>query len=333
MYCVNGHQMPIDENFCRRCGQACPTDVCSNGHGMLAGDSFCRRCGEPQEHKALHLPSLQDVHDKGVDPETVGMEQPTAVPAYSETSERHFGWASSLFRPRVAVFVGAVIVLLGGVAVGIAYMGRSEPSTKPSAPPLTRTDALADIPSCGGCRIIDMVSGLSSRSGPASLVAVRLPDTRSYSDNSQVRFYLIGDSQQVIWRAPSGAPILSPAPTDGLHFTVDKSGNALMPIVEGAHGGQILIIRVTPDGINDFGTLTSGAFGSNSDPYLQSTPSGYEQIVLPINNYQPNYAQGTTTDNIYSWSTSTDAYVLTSCQVLNGQGVPGTGYSPTGRKC
>ena len=100
----------------------------------------------------------------------------------------------------------------------------------------------------------------------------------------------------------------------------------------------MFIIRVTPDGINDFGTLTSGStgtptFGSNTPPYLQSTLSGYDQIVVPINDYQPNYVQGTTTDNIYSWSTSTDAYVLTTCQVLNGQGDPGTPYSPTGGKC
>jgi hypothetical protein len=148
-----------------------------------------------------------------------------------------------------------------------------------------------------------------------------------------MRFYLIGDSQQVIWSAPSGSPI-SPAVTDGVHFTVDKSGNALMPIVEGAHGGQVIIIRVTPGGINDFGTLTTGAFGSNSPPYLQPTPSGYDQIVLPINNYQPSYAQGTTTDNIYSWFTGPDAYVLTGCQVLsNPGGVPGTPYSPTGGSC
>jgi hypothetical protein len=147
-----------------------------------------------------------------------------------------------------------------------------------------------------------------------------------------MRFYLLGDSHRVIWRAPSGDPIPA-ASIDGLHFTVDKSGNALMPIVEGAHGGQMLIIRVTPDGINDFGTLSGGAFGSNTPVDLQSTPSGYDQIVLPINNYQPSYAQGTTTDNIYSWSKSTKTYVLKSCRMLNGQRAPGTAYPPTGGKC
>jgi hypothetical protein len=153
-----------------------------------------------------------------------------------------------------------------------------------------------------------------------------------------MRFYLVGDRHRVIWSAPSGDPIPA-ASIDGLHFTVDKSGNALMPIVEGAHGGQVVIIRVTRNGIKDFGTLTTSGstgipvFTSNSPPQLLSTPSGYDQIVLPINNYQPSYAQGTTTDNVYSWSTSTKTYVLKSCRVLNRQGAPGTAYSPTGGKC
>jgi hypothetical protein len=203
-------------------------------------------------------------------------------------------------------------------------------TTATSAPPLTPGDAVGDIPSCGGCRFIDMVTGLSSPSGPASLVAMQLPGTSASS--SLMKFYLIGNNQQVIWSGPSGAPFLA-AVTDGLHFSVDKSGNVLMPVVEGAHGGQMVIIRVTPDGITDFGTLTGADFGSNSPTFLQPNPSGYDQIVLPINDYQPSYAQGTTTDNIYSWSTSTDTYVLTNCQVLDNGGVPGTSYSPSGGKC
>jgi hypothetical protein len=148
-----------------------------------------------------------------------------------------------------------------------------------------------------------------------------------------MRFYVIGNGQQVIWSAPSGSPFLV-AVTDGLHFSFDESGNALMPVVEGAHGGQMIIIRVTPNGITDLGSLTGGEFGANSPVYLQPTPSGYDQIVLPINNYQPNYAQGTTTDNIYSWSTTTETYVLTGCQPLsNPGGVPETTYSPTGGSC
>jgi serine/threonine protein kinase len=199
-----------------------------------------------------------------------------------------------------------------------------------SAPPLTPANALADIPSCSGCQIIDMKTGLSSPSGPASLVAVQLPGATA--GGSPMRFYLIGNNQQVIWSAPSGAPFLANA-TDGLHFTLDKSGNALMPVSVGAHGGQMVIIRVTPEGITDFGTLTGGDFWSNSPTFLQPTSSGYDQIVLQINNYQPDYADGTTTDNIYSWSTSTDTYVLTNCQVLANGGVPGTTYSPSGGKC
>ena len=268
----------------------------------------------------------------------VGMEQSTAAAANVTTAKRRFGWAGSLFTSRATALVCACVLLLGAVAVGIAYVGRSGPSTTPTAPPLTRTDVLADIRSCGGCQIVDMVTGLSSPSGPASLVAVQLPDTESIPGSTPMRFYLVGDRHRVIWSAPSGDPIPA-ASTDGLHFTVDKSGNALMPIVEGAHGGQVVIIRVTPDGINDFGTLmTSGstgipAFTSNSPPHLQSTPSGYDEIVLPIDNYQPSYAQGTTTDNTYSWSTSTKDYVLKNCQVLDGQGAPGTAYSPIGGKC
>jgi hypothetical protein len=137
----------------------------------------------------------------------------------------------------------------------------------------------------------------------------------------------------VIWSAPSGAPFLA-AVSNGLHSTVDKSGNAFMPIVFGAHGGQMIIIRVTPDRITDFGTLTGGNFGSNSPTYLQQTSSDYDQIVLPINNYHPSYVQGTTTDYyIYSWSTSTDTYVLKDCQIVGSHGVPGTTYSPTGGSC
>jgi hypothetical protein len=136
----------------------------------------------------------------------------------------------------------------------------------------------------------------------------------------------------VIWSGPSGDPFLA-AVTDGLHFSVDKSGNALMPVIEGAHGGQMVIIRVTPNGITDFGTLTGSDFGANSPTSLQPTASGYDQIVLPINNYQPDYADGTTTDNIYSWSTTTDTYVLTNCQVIDYGGVPGASYSPSGGTC
>lgn len=289
----------------------------------------------------------------------------TASDGTTEIVRRHSSTSSSsLLTWRVTAFVAAVILLLGGVAVGIAYVGRSEPSSHASgrqgvtststsggrtgsaagttsstvttittsAPPLTPPEALADIPSCGGCQILDMVTGLSSPSGPVSLVAVQLPGTGSYPGSSPMRFDLIGNSQQVIWSAPSGAPF-SAGSTVGVHFTVDKSGNALMPIVEGAHGGQMLIIRVTPQGIDDFGTLTSGTFTSNTPTFLQPTPSGYDQIVLPINDYQPSYAQGTTTNNIYTWSTSTDAYVLTNCQVLAAQGNPGTTYSPMGGKC
>jgi serine/threonine protein kinase len=205
-------------------------------------------------------------------------------------------------------------------------------TTTTAAPPLTQADALADLPSCGGCQVVGMVTGLSSPSGPASLVAVQVPGPGTYPGSSQIMFYLIGNGRQVIWSGPSGAPFTAAA-TDGLHFSVDKSGNALMPVLVGAHGGQMVIIRVTPDGITDFGTLTGGDFGANSPTNLQPTPSGYDQIVLPINDYQPDYAQGTTTENIYSWSTSTDTYVLTSCLVLDHQGNPATTYSPTGGKC
>jgi serine/threonine protein kinase len=260
-------------------------------------------------------------------------------------------------RPRQVAWIAASVVVIAAFVAGALYVahanhgknpvqrgtvagsnGHSSITTSTSAttsttspPPLTPPAALADIPSCDGCQIIDMVTGLSSPSGPASLVAVQVPNTVS-SPETPMRFYLIGNGHEVIWSAPSGDPVPA-AVTDGVHFTVDKSGNALMPIVEGAHGGQMLIIRVTPEGINDFGTLTSGAFGTNTPTYLQPTPSGYDQIVVPVNNYQPDYADGTTTDNIYSWSANTDAYILTSCQVLNGQGAPGDTYAPTGGNC
>ncbi len=327
-YCANGHQMPIDESFCRRCGQPRPTDVCSNGHGILAGDSFCRRCGERrQEHITSHQPSPQSVRNNDVDSGAVGLQQSTAVAATLKTAKHRSRWAVSLFTSRATAIVGASVLLFGAVAAGIAYAHRSGPSTAPPASPLTRTDALADIRSCGGCQIVDLVTGLSSSSGPASLIAVQVPDTGSIPGSTPMRFYIVGDRHRVIWSAPSGDPI-PVASTDGLHFTVDKSGNALMPIVEGAHGGQVVIIRVTPNEIKDYGTLTTSGstgippFESNSPPHLQPTPSGYDEIVLPINNYQPDYANGTTTDNIYSWSTSTKEYVLKSCQVLDGQGAP-----------
>jgi hypothetical protein len=254
---------------------------------------------------------------------------------------------------RQVAMAGAALVLIAAFIAAVLYVthGKNTPNqpaqgtghhagvgtstttstiTTTSAPPLTPAEALADIPSCGGCQVIDMKTGLSSPSGPASLVAVQLPGMSAGS--FLMRFYLIGNSQRVIWSAPSGAPFLA-AVTNGLHFTVDKSGNALMPIAFRAHGGQMVIIRVTPDRITDFGTLTGGNFGSNSPTYLQQTSSGYDQIVLPINNYQPSHAQGTKTDNIYSWSTSTDTYVLTDCQVVGSQGVPGTTYSPRGGSC
>jgi hypothetical protein len=60
-------------------------------------------------------------------------------------------------------------------AAPAALITTTTTTTTTSAPPLTPAEALADIPSYGGCHVIDMKTGLSSPSGPASLVAVQLP--------------------------------------------------------------------------------------------------------------------------------------------------------------
>lgn len=189
--------------------------------------------------------------------------------------------------------------------------GRSEPA------PLSDQALLASIPDCraGSCRLAVRQDALRSPKGPASLALVEVEHNPPPSD-SGYRIYVVSYGSELVFSGPSD-------PATGIlvdqSFVKDASGNSIIRLMTGAHGTYALIIRVAPDGVNDFGSLDlfeSSApqrfYGDVSIEFQDHNSDGLKEIDVSSSNYDPDYATGTVYTNVFAW-TGTD-YVVVDCE-------------------
>lgn len=233
------------------------------------------------------------------------------------------------FRRGVA---GAVVMAMFAVAGAATLSGGTDgdtnvevataPFVEPGPAPLSSTppSALADIsflraiPDCvgGGCSLLLRKDDERSSDGAATLGLVRLSSTR-------LKLFLISNTGKVIFSGPSNGYPSSDVP-DGL-FRSDRSGNVLLKLRTGPYTEYTVILRITPDGVTDFGSIGTDRPGPGTDDFHPGrffpTTSisdvdgdGLLDIFVGLSTARPNFAEGTALQ--YSWN-GTD-YVAEHCE-------------------
>lgn len=190
-------------------------------------------------------------------------------------------------------------------------------TTVPPVPsPPSNTTVLGAIPQCikGGCVVLDRHDGFASPDGPATLAFVHVPHSGP-SEAVDGGVYLVSDGGTLVWstRPPD---MIGPG-GDKPRIVVDGSGNALVPVSTGAHNGFVGVVRVTPSGIEDFGSFNTPSgpfFGNGGAGRVRPDPTqpGLDQLLIGQIDCRPSCADGPRTSTVLSWNGS--RYVVTGVE-------------------
>jgi hypothetical protein len=197
-----------------------------------------------------------------------------------------------------------------------APMTAPTPTTVPRVLPSPSDEAvLGAIPECanGGCALFDRHDGFASPDGPATLAFVHVPHP-GYGEAVDGGVYLVSDGGALVW---STHPTDMFGPGGGKpQIDVDDSGNALVPVSTGAHNGFVGVVRVTPSGVEDFGSfeMVEPFFGNGGAGRVRPDPTqpALDQLLIGQDDCTPSCAEGSTTFTVLSWNGS--QYVVTGVE-------------------
>ena len=162
--------------------------------------------------------------------------------------------------------------------------------------------------------------GLPSASGPASLVFVG-HGANQYGGSTAFDVDVVDYSGTILWASGEqlGSYTLDAATGSNGQLSSDqglqqdKSGNFLIQLFAGAHSSFVLVMRVSPSYITDFGSIRSSRFFANAGVRVITGANGYEAIEVSNSDYKPNFAQGTIYTATYSWSPGDSDYAFSRC--------------------
>ena len=204
-------------------------------------------------------------------------------------------------------------------------------TTASTAPPPASTEVARLVPGCEAreCAVLDRVDDLPSAAGPATVALVA---TGPGEYETRFRVVVVAAGGERLWLSaeePSAASRDGRLLADPL--VRDRSGNVLGAYDVGAHGGFVLVVRVTPQGITDVGSIDDLRFLSDSPPEVtDEAGDGILEIVTSVNDHDPSYAGGINTFTTYGWNGSD--YVAVACRSVRGDG-PEARHAPVGGRC
>ncbi|MGH9277130.1 MAG: serine/threonine-protein kinase [Acidimicrobiales bacterium] len=210
--------------------------------------------------------------------------------------------------PSTSVVVTVSVLALVSALVGIVAAIRVTPrENRPTAAPTTVPGdpvLLGAVPECssGACAVNSRSDGKLSSAGPASVILVRLP-------TQSLKLFVVAHSGQVVFGAPQDGFPRNDNPVGGL--VSDRSGNVLLKMATGAHSYYVVVVRVTPQRVDDLGSFepaTSSAgrgrfFGDYSTGETTDVDGdGLLDISVGRSDYEPSFADGGALITRFAWN-------------------------------
>lgn len=119
----------------------------------------------------------------------------------------------------------------------------------------------------------------------------------------------------------------------------DRAGRVFVPFLIGAHSGALIVLDPNQNPVNDFHSVPSSG---DSGRFFTDTPGstavdlngdGVNELAIDVNDYQPNYAQGTTYERYYQYAGGD--FALLGCRTLRSphDHLAGPNIAPGGPGC
>ena len=203
------------------------------------------------------------------------------------------------------------------------------PSASPAAmlPSAPKAPFFKSNPVCSGlaCTLLGAVGGIRTSRGVLRAEIIRLPmPVGADITTGSVYIALYDTAGQLVYTTPRAliGAYQEPDPAyPDTGISTDKAGRIFVPFTVGAHSGQLIVLDPNQRPVNVFGSIpqqdgsggrffsdTPGAFGTDVNG------DGINEVVLDVNDYIPNYAQGTTYARYYGYQR--DDFVLIGCTKL-----------------
>jgi hypothetical protein len=206
------------------------------------------------------------------------------------------------------------------------------------APPLTTGQLIRQLRGCatGKCTVISTFE--STQSGTALRFAlVRMPVTGDASGEVPLRAALFDTKKQVLTYA---SPVLTGVPATGADGAArqDATGHIAFTLFMGAHSSDLFVLDPA-DGTHvkwfdqPGNTTEQGWFSNTGGAHAEDLDGdGVLELVVPENDYSPDYATGSDTVYRFAWNGSS-AYAMTGCTYYPHGAKKGTDYDATDAKC
>ncbi|MCU1675379.1 MAG: hypothetical protein JWM93_137 [Frankiales bacterium] len=211
-------------------------------------------------------------------------------------------------------------------------------SPSPSASPLTVGQLVKQVADCklGGCTVVSTFA--SAQSGaPLRFALVQLPVDDGTVEVPLRAALFDTRTQKLTWKSAVLTGV--PATDGGRDAAVqDATGHIAFTLHVGAHSSNLYVLDPA-NGTNVKWYGESSADGSTG--YFSDTPGaraedldgdGVLEIVLPENDYDPSYAEGSTTEFRFAWN-GKDAYVPSGCTFYEHGAATGTDYEAGDTQC
>jgi hypothetical protein len=152
-------------------------------------------------------------------------------------------------------------------------------------------------PNCLGCVVAARADNLPGPNGPTTVALLH-----NHSTNTVVAVSADGVARLKI---PVGGYAGSDITIDKQDIILDKSGNVLFNFFIPDHSGQVLVVRVTPQGITDLSSMRRFAVGRGAATLRTVPGDPYTEIGININTCDPDCAAGNVATTWFKW-TGTD---------------------------
>ena len=212
--------------------------------------------------------------------------------------------------------------------------GTPTTTTRPTpAKPRGVADLVTSVPDCrrGGCSVVAQVKPTTDKSLRFALV--KLPQSDADAIEVPFKAALVDVAKgKVTWSSPE----LLGNPVDGGRAITDAAGHVAFTLNTGVHGSTLYVLDpgtgkpqfFGPDdssGVAAWSTNTPGARAEDVDG------DGLLELLVPVNDYEPSYAEGSTTVYRYAWSGK--AYVNDGCTFYASGSETGVDFTADDAEC
>jgi len=161
---------------------------------------------------------------------------------------------------------------------------------------------------------------------------VRLP--RNVGSEQTLKLALFDTKNVLTWSSPELTG--NPAQIDGEYVKQDSTGHVFVTLFMGAHASALYVIDPRDGHSVQMLGLEDGAGASYSsdtpDAHAQDVDGdGVLELVVPQNDYDPSYAEGSVTSYVFTWTGA--AYSLSACTYYPHGSSDGTNLEPGDPNC